>query len=388
MENKPKLTDQLNLNLPIKKEKKNYSAAILLILIVIGLVSAINMYILYNLKQSNMQNGSHTPSLETEPQKELAMKLESRGLALPAIEAWQEYLESTIDQKDAASIWYRIGKLYQYTDKHDYAVESFYSSEMLDKGSEYKKELSRQIQETFEALGKVSSLKHELTERTGIDEKAAETDQEVIAEIGAEKITSSQMDQLIEHEVEQALRSYARVLPEEGIAKQKNALLKRFESPHERLGLINQLIAEEVLYRKAREMKLNENEKVRELLRDTERKMLAGELIDKTVSEQVKITEGDIKLYYDANIKDYLQPDRIQISHIQVKDKAAAQKVLDRLKEKAASFEDLAKEISEDVPTKNQGGAIQGWINRNDDIPAIGKMPELFDEIFSLNPGS
>jgi hypothetical protein len=53
-------------------------------------------------------------SLDADALKQLALKLEQQGLAQAAADAWREYLTAAApDAKEAASIWYRIGKAHQ-----------------------------------------------------------------------------------------------------------------------------------------------------------------------------------------------------------------------------------------------------------------------------------
>jgi foldase protein PrsA len=53
------------------------------------------------------------------------------------------------------------------------------------------------------------------------------------------------------------------------------------------------------------------------------------------------------------------------------------------------SFEDIAKELSEDTPTRENGGEIPRWIERNSQgIPELGEIPGIIDLIFSTEAGS
>lgn len=383
----PKLTDQLDLSLPLKKEKPGQGKLIPAMLILIALIGIANLGVAFfpNLAK---EKGEGASSLTPSAQKELAMKLEERTLYGPAIRAWQEYLSNPgLSDQDRAGVWYRIGKLYQEDGNDAQAVESFYRSEAYRKGTDFQAELDRRVQESFEALGKFAALKYELDERTTLQEKPAPEDEHIVAEIGPEKISEQEMDGYIEEGIGQAIRTLTAMLPEEERNKQKEALIKQFESSRGKTAFIQQWIAEELLYRRARELKLHENPEVRRALRDTERKFLANELLQKTLSDEIRLTEGDLETYYKAHQKDYLQPRRIQISHILLKDEEKAREALDRLKGGDVTFEALAKEISEDPETKDKDGAVSGWIAKGQKAPGIADDPQLLEPAFSIEPG-
>ncbi|WP_053365477.1 peptidylprolyl isomerase [Bacillus sp. FJAT-27245] len=91
-----------------------------------------------------------------------------------------------------------------------------------------------------------------------------------------------------------------------------------------------------------------------------------GLLQEKAALKDVKVTEKEMKDYYD-NYKP-----EIKARHILVKDEATAKTVKEKL-DKGAKFEDLAKEYSTDTGSAAQGGDL-GWFR-----PGTGKMVEEFD---------
>ncbi|GIN84108.1 foldase protein PrsA [Heyndrickxia sporothermodurans] len=86
-----------------------------------------------------------------------------------------------------------------------------------------------------------------------------------------------------------------------------------------------------------------------------------GLLQEKAATKDLKITDKDIKEYYDNNIK----PD-IKASHILVADEKTANEIEAKLK-KGEKFEDLAKKYSSDG-TKDKGGDL-GWFNTGKMVP-------------------
>ncbi|OAA82980.1 peptidylprolyl isomerase [Clostridium ljungdahlii] len=87
--------------------------------------------------------------------------------------------------------------------------------------------------------------------------------------------------------------------------------------------------------------------------------------ISNYLAKSVKITDKQVKDYYNANKDKYTeQPDKMHLAHILVKTKDEAQKVKARL-DKGEDFAKVAKEVSQDAATKDKGGDL-GFVNYND----------------------
>ncbi|QXE19167.1 peptidylprolyl isomerase [Clostridium sp. 001] len=87
--------------------------------------------------------------------------------------------------------------------------------------------------------------------------------------------------------------------------------------------------------------------------------------ISNYLAKSVKITDKQIKDYYNANKDKYTeQPNKMHLAHILVKTKDEAQKVKARL-DKGEDFAKVAKEVSQDTATKDKGGDL-GFVNYND----------------------
>ncbi|WP_236636233.1 peptidylprolyl isomerase [Pradoshia eiseniae] len=101
--------------------------------------------------------------------------------------------------------------------------------------------------------------------------------------------------------------------------------------------------------------------------------------IEKLMAKDIKLTDDEVKAYYEENKQNFDTPESIEVSHILVEDKKTAQKVLDELK-KGKDFADLAKEYSTDTATAEKGGEL-GFITH-------GEMVEEFeDAAFALKVG-
>ncbi|MGG5253346.1 peptidylprolyl isomerase [Neobacillus sp. SM06] len=98
---------------------------------------------------------------------------------------------------------------------------------------------------------------------------------------------------------------------------------------------------------------------------DLKKTMKIGMMQEKAALKEVKVTDKELKDYYDK-----YQPD-IKARHILVKDEATANDVKKQL-DAGAKFEDLAKKYSQDTGTAQKGGDL-GWFG-------TGKMDPAFEK--------
>ena len=381
------MPDELNLTLPERKQKppsRSGAATVLLVLLLLLVIA--NLAVSLTGRSANRRPAAPAV-LPAEDQKDLALKLERQGLHATAAEAWKEYMASASpDAREQANIWYRIGTLQQEAGSHEKALEAYYRSESLAVVDELAPEIGRRTQECLEALGKFAALRHELADRVGIKKGEQPAGTEVLAEIGKQKITKARLDQMVEEQVERQLAQFAAHLPPEQLNKQKEAMLRRFATPQARLQMLQQFIGQELLYREAREARLADDPATRALLRDVEKSILAQKAMERELADKIKITPTDVQTYYEAHKKDYVQPERAQISHILVKDERAAKAALRSLKE-GAKFGELAKQLSQDEATKAKGGEVAGWVGKGSPIPGIGSSDEATAAIFTTEAG-
>lgn len=99
----------------------------------------------------------------------------------------------------------------------------------------------------------------------------------------------------------------------------------------------------------------------------------------KLLEPQVKVSDDDVKKYYDENLESLKTPEQIRASHILVKTKEEAEAILTELKN-GGDFAAIAKEKSIDPGSKDQGGDL--------DFFSKGMMEEPFEKAaFALKVG-
>lgn len=380
--------DKLNLTLPERNSGHGRPPKTVIILLgFLLLLGMANLFILLNGLPGGT-NGRPENGLSPENLKEIALRLEKQDIGDGAVQIWQEYLaQAEPTREEQAKIWYRIGKILQNDGKYEPALAALYRSEHLAKIPELTPEINRRVQESLESLGKFAALRYELADRVGIDDGSGKNaGGRVLAEIGGHKITQSELDERIEGLIDGQLAQFASFLSTEERKARKESLLKQLSTTTERQQLLNQMVVEEMLYRKAGEDKLNENPSVRKMVQQAERSVLAQQVMTKELADKINITEGDLQTYYQAHQQEYTDPEQARISHILVKDRAGADLVLQKLKE-GRDFEELVKDYSQDKATRDREGKIDSWVRKGEVVPAIGKAENIERIIFNTGAG-
>ena len=339
-----------------KKSSKFSMKPVYILLAVLLILSALNTIVL--LRERSEITGAVGGIKPSEKElKELALKLEKQELSIQAIEAWKEYLSfSGLNGDETAKIWYRIGKIYQEKGDFDNALDAFYRSESFSRPDDIKNEINRRIQECLESAGKFAALRYELGDRVG-ETMGADNNKtitpgsgdKIVAEIGSYKITREELDKKIEDLIESRISGLSRYLPPDRINREKENLLKQYSSENGRRMFLEQYIIEEILYRKAREERLAETPQVKDSIKEMERGFLASKVLENAYKDEIKVTETDLKNYYEANKSKYIKKekddterqlefdevrDKVTLDIMSEKEKDVQKSLLTRLREK------------------------------------------------------
>ncbi len=94
-----------------------------------------------------------------------------------------------------------------------------------------------------------------------------------------------------------------------------------------------------------------------EQARDIIRANLVQESIFNKVTKEVKVTDEQVKTYYDKNKAQYGTPETRAVRHVLVKNKAQADDLYAQLKA-GGNWNAIAKKHSQDPASKNQGGKM------------------------------
>ena len=188
------------------------------------------------------------------------------------------------------------------------------------------------------------------------------------------EIKEKALEQLIERELlYQESRNKGIEVDEEAVTSKIDALRKRFPGEDQfKKGLEKMNLTEAILKSQFRQG------------------MAIQELIETQVAQKVKVSEQEIKDYYDGHPQLFKQPEKIQAKHILINvdpkadesKKAEAKNKIKKAQQRLKAgeqFSKLAEELSQ-CPSSKKGGDL-GYFGR-------GQMVKSFEEAaFTLKPG-
>jgi peptidyl-prolyl cis-trans isomerase C len=375
------MEEKLNFSLPDKKQKGSIvnKTAVILLLILVGL-GLTNLLIALKPRESIQQAQTH--GLSAEQTKQLAAKLSQRNLYNQAADTWQEYIANTdLTNTERARGLFQVGMALEKAGLYADAIEFYYRSETVAKLDDLAPQINGHIKDCFEKLGKFSALRYELMDRTSIN-KAQEAGGEVVAEIGAEKIMLADLDAQIENALDNQLSSVAAFMSTEQFNEQKKKMLEQYQNPQAKQQFLQSWLAQKILYREALEKQLAEKSEVKKLMNELVQGLLSQQLMNEQLASKINITQTDLETYYAANKDKFLEPAKAKISHILVNEEQQAKDIIKRIKN-GEDFGKLAKELSQDEGTKDNGGKIDLEVIEGSDVPVIGDVNELNEKIFA-----
>lgn len=183
--------------------------------------------------------------------------------------------------------------------------------------------------------------------------------EKVLARVGSEDITESEVLEFIQPFGQQAVMLYG---TEQG-----------------RKMILDDVIAMRLYALDAQDSKLDQTPEFQAQLLNAKRAMLAQAAMQKAV-EGLKISDEEAKKFYDSNPAMFKQPERVHARHILVSGDEELAKVQSELKA-GKSFDVVAKEYSRDPGSAANGGDLG-------EFPRGMMVPEFEKAAFELkNPG-
>ncbi len=151
-----------------------------------------------------------------------------------------------------------------------------------------------------------------------------------------------------------------------------------------KIELLNGMIVEAVLIQKAKEEGLHRKEEIRMMLKNVEDRILLEAIIQELQKDRIAVSDEEIKEYLEKNEEKFASPEQVRISHILLKRKSEAKKILNELRE-GANFEKLARKYSIDSITAPRGGDL-GYIYRGEMIPAFEEAAFALENRNDISP--
>jgi len=141
---------------------------------------------------------------------------------------------------------------------------------------------------------------------------------------------------------------------------------------------LDDLIMEKLLYKEALKENIDKEKETQDIISEATKKIIIARLVEKEVEKKVRVSDEEVKKYYDEHSEEFMLPERWRASHILVDTVDEANAIKQNLAQ-GASFEELAKEKSKD-PTRAAGGDI-GYFSKGQ------LVPEFEEECFKLETG-
>ncbi len=177
--------------------------------------------------------------------------------------------------------------------------------------------------------------------------KGAEQKGPYIAKVGGAVITQADFDREF-----QTLPEYAQ---------------KMFEDEGGKGRFLDEIVKKEILYQEAIKKGIDKGPEFQKKLEDFKKLTLISELFEKEIISKAKVSDQEVKDYYDKHKEDFTTTSQIKASHILVKTEDEAKKILARLG-KGEKFENIAKTSSIDKASAKNGGDL-GYFSKGQMVP-------------------
>lgn len=137
---------------------------------------------------------------------------------------------------------------------------------------------------------------------------------------------------------------------------------KIFEGNGGKERFLNELVKKELLYQEALKKGLDKNTDYLKKVEDFKKITLIGHLLEKEIESKAKVTDQEVKDYYEKHKEDFAPVSQIRMSLILLKTEEEAKKILERLN-KGEDFAKVAKKSSVDLNSAKNGGDL-GYLSR------------------------
>lgn len=313
-------------------------------------------------------SGAGTQGVRGEGRRDLAGKLLSAGLKGKAIEQYELYLaEADLASDRRAKITYTLGTLCIEEGDYEDALSWLYQVEMLDPKTELAPEVGSKIVACLERLGRFAQAQYSLDARSSLDKAGRDEfkGDEVVARVGNDVITLGELDEAID------------ALPE--------WMRSAVEDPAQKRAFLEQYVAEELIYQKAKRLELDKDPSVRKQAERATRQLMIQKVLEDEIKAKVKISDDDLDLYYRAHADRYGEKEAFKIRMMKV-DADQLQGVRQALADGEA-FAGLAKTYSLDEATRANGGEVGDWIEEGLDPTGMGDPNRLWQALANQGEG-
>lgn len=142
------------------------------------------------------------------------------------------------------------------------------------------------------------------------------------------------------------------------------------DTPQGRKEMLDTIVIRELILQQASKDGLDKGPEIEEKLQDLRKRLIVESFLKKKVEADSKVSDEDLKKFYEQNKDKFKAGEQIKASHILVKTEAEAKDIAAKLKS-GGNFEELAKKSSVDSSAA-KGGDL-GWFGKGSMVPAFEK---------------
>ena len=136
-------------------------------------------------------------------------------------------------------------------------------------------------------------------------------------------------------------------------------------------------LVNDFLVAKAKALNLDNEPHIKQKIQEQKEELMAKEY-NKSIEATVQITDDDVKTHFEQNKEEYVEPEKVNIREILVKEKTVAENLLKRIKN-GADMASLAKQYSERKWAAERGGEFG--------LFTINQYGPIGEEAFALKKG-
>ena len=193
----------------------------------------------------------------------------------------------------------------------------------------------------------------------------------VVATVNGTKITSDEVNQVLM----EGTQGRFNTLPQE----------KQIEL---RQRIVEGMIAQELVYGDAKKSGVLTSKEYKDELKEAMKrveKQLASKVWEKQQYDKIKVSDAEVKAYYDSHANEFVEKEKVHARHILVKTEAEAKDIIASLSGKHGdvlknAFIDAAKRLSTG-PSGPKGGDLGTF-------PRGQMVPEFNDKVFNMEVGT
>ncbi len=142
------------------------------------------------------------------------------------------------------------------------------------------------------------------------------------------------------------------------------------DTPQGRKEMLDTMVIRELILQQASKDGLDKGPEIEEKLQDLKKRLIVESFLKKKVEVESKVSDEDLKKFYEQNKDKFKSGEQIKASHILVKTEKEAKDVLAKIKA-GGNFEELAKSSS--VDSSSAKGGDLGWFGKGSMVPAFEK---------------